>query len=202
MGNRARREVDRRTARGTEGAKPKRLKRASSSDAPRLQDAEGSGVDRLSVRRKGRTLRASRGVAEDSGHTKRKNHRQLRAIKVGDAIRDKVPSIPAMVEEVQDMTDILLGRVPAPIDFGILTLQETADMYFARAAEMTMAIQGLERQGVIPSGSGMYKFRTGELRTFMEMCKRAAELGSRRLTEETTRLEQERLGRESRGSVW
>jgi hypothetical protein len=33
-------------------------------------------------------------------------------------------------------------------------------------------------------GSALYKFRTGELRSFIELSKRASELGSRRLTQE------------------
>ena len=33
-------------------------------------------------------------------------------------------------------------------------------------------------------GSPLYKFRTGELRSFLDLSKRAAELGSRRLTQE------------------
>lgn len=104
-----------------------------------------------------------------------------------------------MMEEVQDMTDVLLGRAQPPIQSGILTLMEVADGYFARASELTMLIQQGEREGTILKGSAHYKFRTGELRTFMEMAKRATDLGSRRVTAESLRIETERTGRESAG---
>lgn len=96
------------------------------------------------------------------------------------------------------MTDVLLGRTPPPINHGALTLYECADAFYARAAELTMLIQHAEREGTAGRGSNLQKFRTGELRTFSELCKRAADLGSRRLTEEQMLMERERLGRESR----
>lgn len=118
---------------------------------------------------------------------------RLRAIQVGQGL----PSITMMATEIQDMTDVLLGRVEPPIDAGHLTLYEIADAYYARAAEMTMLLQKMEREGQITRGSAHYKFRTGELRTFLEMSKRAADLGSRRLTYESLRMEAIMLGRES-----
>lgn len=122
----------------------------------------------------------------------------LRAVPLGQG----VPSLTAMQSEIQDMTDVLLGRVEPPIDSGHLTLYEVADAYYARAAELTMLLQKSEREGQIVKGSAHYKFRTGELRTFMEMSKRAADLGSRRLTYESLMMEAIMLGRESRlGSI-
>jgi hypothetical protein len=59
---------------------------------------------------------------------------------------------------------------------------EYASTVHARAAELTMQLQRLEREGRVLKNSKHYKFRTGELRTFMELCQRAAELGSRRIT--------------------
>jgi hypothetical protein len=103
-----------------------------------------------------------------------------------------------MWAELTDMTDVLMGRVPPPVFHGAMTLFETADAYYARASELTMLIQHGEREGVFSKGSHYYKFRTGELRTFMDMAKRAADLGSRRLTEEQLIFEREKLGRESR----
>lgn len=97
------------------------------------------------------------------------------------------------------MTNVLLGRLPSPIQAGVLSLMEVADNYYARAAELTMLIQKAEREGDIGKGSEFYKFRTGELRTFMEMAKRAADLGSRRLTFETLKNDQATYGRESKG---
>lgn len=103
-----------------------------------------------------------------------------------------------MMLELQEMTDVLLGRTNPPEGLGILSLYETADAYFARASEMTMLIQQAEREGTVLKGSSHYRFRTGELRTFMEMAKRAADLGSRRLSDAQMKFEQSRLGRESR----
>ena len=121
----------------------------------------------------------------------------LRAVPIGKG----VPSIPVMLEEIQDMTDVLMGREQPPIDAGHLTLMEVADAYFARASEMTMLLQKAEREGTVTKGSAHYKFRTGELRTFMEMARRASELGSRRLTEEQLQFEMELHGRESRSRI-
>lgn len=97
------------------------------------------------------------------------------------------------------MTDMLIGRADPPIQVGHLTLMEVADGFYARAAELTMLIQKGEREGRITKGSEFYKFRTGELRTFMELAKRAADLGSRRLTAETLKNDQATYGRESKG---
>jgi hypothetical protein len=129
-------------------------------------------------------------------HPKRKpGARHLRAVPLGVGL----PDIPAMRDELKEMTAILLGREEPPINTGETTLMEVADAYYARAAEMTMLIHEAELDGFVTRGSHEYKFRTGELRTFMEMAKRAADLGSRRLTDAQLRFEQERLGRESRG---
>lgn len=132
------------------------------------------------------------GDKRHSSHTPGKGLR-LRAVRLGEGM----PSIPKMEEEIIDMTNVLLGRADAPINHGTMSLMEVADSYFARASEMTMLLQQAEREGTITRGSAHYKFRTGELRTFMEMAKRAADLGSRRLTDEQLQLEREALGRES-----
>jgi hypothetical protein len=65
-----------------------------------------------------------------------------------------------------------------------LGLAEAATVYYCRAQEIDALIHAGEREGVIMRGSALYKFRTGELRSFIELSKRAAELGSRRLTQE------------------
>lgn len=80
------------------------------------------------------------------------------------------------------MMAVLLGREDPPIDAGLLTLHEVAYAYYARGVEMTMAIHRGETSGAVVRGSGVYKFRTGELRDFVELCKRAQDLGSRRVT--------------------
>lgn len=123
--------------------------------------------------------------------------RKVRMMPLGSGL----PNLTKMRVELQDMTDVLLGREDPPIDAGHLTLMEVADGYFARASEMTMLIQKKEVDGLISRGDPLYKFRTGELRTFMEMAKRAADLGSRRLTKEQLQFEMATFGRESKGEI-
>lgn len=112
-------------------------------------------------------------------------------------IAEGLPNLTLLTAELQDYTDVLLGRTPPPIDHDTLTLMEVADAYYARACEIAMLIHEGERNGTVLKNSPHYKFRTGELRVFMEMTKRAADLGSRRLTQEQIKLMQERKGRES-----
>lgn len=78
----------------------------------------------------------------------------------------------------------MLGRVSPPIDSPYLALAEVATAYYARALEIDARIHAGEREGDIVKGSPYYKFRTGELRSFIELAKKVAELGSRRLTQE------------------
>lgn len=94
------------------------------------------------------------------------------------------------------MRDVLMGRTPSPVQ-GTLALMEVADAYFSRACEMEQIILRGERDGVISKQSALYKFRTQELRSFKDMAAAASNLGSRRLTMEVQRSEQERRGRES-----
>lgn len=147
------------------------------------------------VPRRVKTNAGPRRVKSDPRKEKSGHH--LRAMKLGEGM----PAISKMREEIQDYTDVLLGRVPPPVDFGTLTLMECADAYFARASEMTMLIHEAEREGTVTKGSAASKFRTGELRTFMEMSKRAADLGSRRLTQEQLEWDQRMYGRDSKGGV-
>ena len=92
------------------------------------------------------------------------------------------------VEELQDelltYCDVLLGRVDPPVDSPYLGLCEIATAYYARACEIDMLIHDAERTGAVIRGSGLYRFRTGSLRSFLDMSKRMSELGSRRLTQE------------------
>ena len=114
-------------------------------------------------------------------------------------LNEGLPNISKINEELLDMVDVLMGRVapPAPLRGTTLALLEVADAYYARASEIKMQIQKLEREGRVIRGAPLYKLRTGELATFMEMAKRASELGSRRLTDESLAWDQEKYGRES-----
>ena len=80
------------------------------------------------------------------------------------------------------MRAVLLGHVDPPINRGILTLYEVADAYYARAKEIEQVILRAEAEGQVGKGSRTYRFRTGELRSFIDLSSHAAELGSRRIT--------------------
>ena len=88
-----------------------------------------------------------------------------------------------MSAELHVYTNVLLGRVAPPIDNGVMTLMEVANSYFSRAKEMEMRLHEGERDGWIAKGGELYRFRTGELRDFLDLAKAAQELGSRRLTD-------------------
>lgn len=121
----------------------------------------------------------------------------LRAFKLGEGL----PNLTMLQEELADMTDVLMGRVAPPVRLRdrTLALMEVADAYYSRASEIKMLIHRLEREGKVVRGTPLYQFRTGELATFLEMSKRAADLGSRRLTDEQLEFEMQNQGRESRG---
>ena len=87
-------------------------------------------------------------------------------------------------DELLEYVDVLLGRVAPPVESPYLTLMEVATVYHARALEMEMRIHSLEQDHVVVRGSPLNKFRTGQLRSFLEMSKKMADLGSRRLTQE------------------
>lgn len=87
-----------------------------------------------------------------------------------------------MMAELDDMMDVLLGRAEPPVDVGVATLMEVSDAYHARACEMEMAILQAEQGGSVRNGDRAYRFRTGQLRRFIELTKKSSELGSRRLT--------------------
>lgn len=106
--------------------------------------------------------------------------RKLSSVPVGMGL----PDVDELWEEIKEYTDIILGREESPIDSPYLSLAEVATAYYCRAQEIDMQIHALEREMVVRRGSALYRFRTGELRSFIELSKRAAELGSRRLTQE------------------
>lgn len=120
---------------------------------------------------------------------------KVRTLKLGSGANNAL----ALSAELEDMRDVLMGRetVPAGITVGPLALMEVAEAYFGRASEIEQIILKGEREGTIAASSALSRFRKGELRSFKEMAKSAAELGSRRLTAASLRFEQERQGRES-----
>lgn len=110
-------------------------------------------------------------------------------------IQAGLPALSSLQAEIMDYWDVLLGRQDPPIHRGVSTLMEVADAYFCRATEIAAQILQREREGLIVKTHRYSKFRTGELRLFMEAAKRAADLGSRRITAKQLQIEEERIGR-------
>jgi hypothetical protein len=107
-------------------------------------------------------------------------------------VGEGLPSVTELWQEIHGYMDVLLGRVEPPIDSPYLSLMEVATAYYARAQEIDALIHHEENQMRVLRGSEYYKFRTGELRAFLELSKKAADLGSRRLSQEQILTEQRR----------
>ena len=84
--------------------------------------------------------------------------------------------------EISTYIDVLLGHEKPPIEDGVETLFELSSAYLARAREIEVKLLERERVNSIPTNDGLKKFRTGELRSFIDLCKRAQDQGSRRIT--------------------
>lgn len=97
-----------------------------------------------------------------------------------------LPSVDELHDELLGYANVILGRADPPMELNgfYLDLMEVAAAYYARAKEIDMLIHHEEQNRRVIRGSGYYKFRTGQLRSFMEMSKMMADLGSRRLTQE------------------
>jgi hypothetical protein len=87
-------------------------------------------------------------------------------------------------DELLEYADVLLGREQPPIDSPYLNLAEVATAYYCRAREIEMLIFEAEREGAVLRGMPLYRFRNGALGSFIELSKKMADLGSRRLTQE------------------
>jgi hypothetical protein len=83
--------------------------------------------------------------------------------------------------EIMGYCRVLTGAEEAPLQ-GVHALMELSNAYLARATEMEMTILAAERTGVVKRGDSLYRFRTGELRSFIELCVKCQEVGSRRIT--------------------
>jgi hypothetical protein len=113
------------------------------------------------------------------------------AVRFGHRLTDVVtleglPSVDELHDELLGYANVILGRADPPLqlDGFYLDLMEVAAVYYARAKEIDMLIHWEEQNRRVIRGSVYYKFRTGQLRSFMEMAKMMADLGSRRLTQE------------------
>ena len=99
-------------------------------------------------------------------------------------VSDHLPDAGEIEDELLEYCDVLLGRSPAPVSSPYLGLAEVATAYYARAQELDMLIHMEERIGTVTRSHPLYKVRTGSLRSFIELSRKMADLGSRRLTQE------------------
>jgi hypothetical protein len=108
-----------------------------------------------------------------------------------------LPALSVLEAEVMDMWDVLLGREPSPVNERRTdAMLEVANAYFARASEIAALILKAEREGNLVASSGYSRFRKGELRLFMDVATKTADMGSRRITMKSLQMEAERTGRE------
>ena len=91
-----------------------------------------------------------------------------------------------LLDEFTHYANVLLGREPSPIQSPYLELMEVATAYRSRAREVEMELLTMEQAGTIMRGDALYRFRTGQLSSFIEMTRKCIDLGSRRLTQEQT----------------
>lgn len=106
--------------------------------------------------------------------------KKLTEVPVGDGI----PSVDELKDEILGYCDVLLGRVDPPVESPYLDMMEVAAAYYARALEIEIMIFNEEHNHNVVRGHPLNKFRTGQLRSFIELSKKMADLGSRRLTQE------------------
>lgn len=114
----------------------------------------------------------------------------------GFALPHGLGTITDLETELQDMMDVLLGRLPPPINAGTMTMMEVADAYHARAQEIRILLYRGESEGRFKRGGPAYKFRTGQLAAFIDLVKNVSALGSRRLTMQQVRQQAELTGRD------
>lgn len=100
-------------------------------------------------------------------------------------VLEGLPSVEELHDELLAYANVILGRADPPTEMdSMLDLMEIASAYYARAKEIDMLIHWEEQNRRVIRGSAYYKFRTGQLRSFIEMAKMMADLGSRRLSAE------------------
>ena len=97
-------------------------------------------------------------------------------------LKKGLSSVETLHEEINEYIDVLMGHINPPIPDGIDTLFEVSSTYLARAKEIEIKLLERERSGSITAGDDLKKFRTGELRSFIELCKSGQNQGSRRIT--------------------
>lgn len=104
-------------------------------------------------------------------------HRNITTTHVAEGL----PEMDELQQEFDDMVDVLNGHELADLELGELTLLELATAYFGRACEVEMILHRGEADGSVLRNSSAYRFRTGELRDFKELCKAKMKLGQTRV---------------------
>lgn len=138
--------------------------------------------------KKKRTVKVTKGVPKKPSYKGR-----VRQFRLGQGL----PSPEAIRNELKGYRDILMGREDPPIQKGVMTLMEVAEGYFSRACEIEQEILEAQQEGRLPKTGEWNTLRTQEIRSYKELFKSATELGSRRLTFENVRVQQEMRGLES-----
>lgn len=97
--------------------------------------------------------------------------------------------------ELDQYKDWLLRRSwPPGHPTGVGSYHDVAVAVFARAKEIEMIIRRQEDDGLLAKGNSLTKFRSGELRYFLEMAGKCIDRGSREITEAQLVLEAQRAG--------
>ena len=86
-------------------------------------------------------------------------------------IKKGLSSAQDLHDEIKEYIDVLMGHINPPKADGVNTLFEVSSTYLARAKEIEIKLLERERNTKIESGDELKKFRTGELRSFIELCK-------------------------------
>jgi hypothetical protein len=107
-------------------------------------------------------------------------------------LQDGLPRLAHLRAEIDSYLTVLLGRAEPPVDAEDMTLMEYANAVYSRAVEINILLQRAEADGEVVKASALYKFRTGELRSFIELASKAIDLGSRRVTAANVRYDARR----------
>jgi len=105
-----------------------------------------------------------------------------------------LPDLKRLRAELDLYNNWMLKRIDLPNGDGIGSYHETAVAGYVRGQEMAQLILRMEADGTIVKGSALTKFRTGELRHFLEAASKAVDRGSREITAAQLAVEGMRLG--------
>lgn len=140
--------------------------------------------------KKKRTVKVTKGVKQKPSYKGR-----VRQFRLGQGL----PSTEAIRKELKGYKRVLMGFEDPPIQRGVMTLMEVAEGYYSRACDIEQEILEAQQEGRIPKTGEWNTLRTQEIRSYKDLFKSATELGSRRLTFENVRMQQEMRGLESIG---